>query len=69
MRNEIPSLLKIFTDNWRRMAGSMILNFTYGIDTKSIQDPFMVLVEKTMQIVSMATIPGMFLVDTIHACS
>lgn len=46
----------------------MILNFTYGIDARSIHDPFLALVDKAMEIVSLATIPGRFLVDTIPAC-
>lgn len=46
----------------------MILNITYSIDSRSIHDPFLVMVDKAMEIVSMATIPGRFLVDTIPAC-
>lgn len=46
----------------------MILKLTYGIDAKSAKDPFLVLVDEAMEIVSKATIPGRFLVDTIPAC-
>lgn len=47
----------------------MILNFAYGIDAQSIQDPFMVMIQKGWDVMSAATNPGLFLVDTIPACT
>jgi hypothetical protein len=48
-----------------RMASSLILDFAYGIDAKSVDDPILQLIEKSMHVVSKATIPGVFLVDTL----
>lgn len=48
-----------------RMAGSLILLITYGIEVRSLDDPFLVRVEKTMDTLAVAGNPGAFLVDTL----
>lgn len=51
------------------MAGSLILNVFYGIEPQSLQDPLMATIQKGWDIMSAATNPGLFLVDTISACT
>lgn len=50
------------------MTGSMILDFTYGIEAKTVENPFLKLIARTMEIAAEATNPGAYLVDTIPAC-
>lgn len=47
------------------MAASMILNLTYGINVQSFDDPFVENVEKTMEALTEAGVPGAFLVDAL----
>jgi len=46
------------------MAGSLILNITYGIDVQSADDPYIRMVEDAAHDLSAAGNPGSFLVDT-----
>lgn len=50
------------------MTGSMILDFTYGIQAETVHNPFMKLVTKAMEIAAEVTNPGAYLVDTIPVC-
>jgi hypothetical protein len=47
------------------MAGSMILNITYGIDVQSIQDPYIQIAEQSMASMQEAMNANAFLVDTL----
>ncbi|KAJ7467798.1 cytochrome P450 [Mycena galericulata] len=51
----------------RHVNASLILNVTYGINVLSSNDPYIDLAEKAMHGLSVASIPGAFLVDTIPA--
>lgn len=50
------------------MAASMILNITYGIDVQDFNDPYVQTVEKAMDALTEAGVPGAFLVDTFPIC-
>ncbi|GJJ11026.1 hypothetical protein Clacol_005257 [Clathrus columnatus] len=52
----------------RYIVGAAIIEVTYGIQTKSEEDPFIVLSETTMQRVVEVGIPGTFLVDLFPIC-
>lgn len=47
------------------MAGSLILLITYGINVQSVDNPFLIMVEKAMETLAVAGNPGAFLVDTL----
>jgi hypothetical protein len=47
------------------MAGSMILNVTYGIDVQSTEDPYIQIAEKSMGAVGEATDASSFLIDRL----
>jgi len=47
------------------MAGSLILNVTYGIDVQSPEDTYMRMAESTVAIGDEAATPGAFLVDVL----
>jgi len=47
------------------MAGSLILNVAYGIDVRSAEDPYLKLVEESLEVLDKAAAPGAFLVDTL----
>jgi hypothetical protein len=51
------------------MAGSMILNVTYGIDVKSAEDPYIQIAEKSMEAVGEATNPNSFSLDKLPICA
>jgi hypothetical protein len=51
-----------------RMPGSLILSVTYGLEVQSPDDHFLMIVEKTMKIASVAVGPGSFLVDSFPIC-
>ena len=47
------------------MAGSLILKITYGLDIQSADDPYIALVEESVEAAVQAANPGSFLVDTL----
>lgn len=47
------------------MAGSLILNIGYGIDAQSLDDPYLVIVEKPVGILTAGANPAAFLVNSI----
>ena len=49
----------------RSMPGAAILSTTYGIDVKSIVDPFLNASLEASHTIAAAFVPGKFLVDTI----
>jgi hypothetical protein len=51
------------------MAGGLILDIGYGIDVQSLYDPFLVIVERTMEALGEAGKPGLFLVDSLPLCA
>lgn len=50
---------------WVRMAASLVLNITYGIDIQSSDDPYLVYAEETMAALTEAGHPGSFLVNSL----
>ncbi|KAJ6597635.1 cytochrome P450, partial [Mycena vulgaris] len=54
-------------DHMRHMPGALIMNVTYGIEVLSSNDPYIKIAEEAMHGVSVAYVPGTFLVDTIPA--
>jgi len=54
-----------FLEHNHLMAGSLILNIGYGIDAQSLDDPYMVLAQKPVTILTEAANPGAFLVNSI----
>ena len=61
-------LALLLTPSQSRMAGSLILNITYGIDAQSIDDPYMSMMEESSRTRSQAATPGSFLVDSFPIC-
>ncbi|KAJ7749720.1 cytochrome P450 [Mycena metata] len=51
-------------EQFRRMAGGLIMNVTYGITE---EDPYITIAKEAMHGLSVASVPGTFLVDTIPA--
>jgi len=49
----------------RLMAGSFILNVTYGLDVQSVEDSYIKMAEDSMHAIAIAGSPGTFLVDTL----
>ncbi|KAJ7880182.1 cytochrome P450 [Mycena leptocephala] len=49
------------------MIGALVMDITYGIRVRSSNDPYVNMAEEAMHGLSVASIPGTFLVDTIHA--
>ncbi|KAJ7894650.1 cytochrome P450 [Mycena olivaceomarginata] len=54
-------------DHFRHMSGALMMDVTYGIDVRSSDDQYISIAEEAMHGLSVASIPGAFLVDTIHA--
>ncbi|KAJ7044390.1 cytochrome P450 [Mycena alexandri] len=55
-------------EQFRRMAGGLIMQVTYGIEVSSAKDdPYISIAKEVMHGLSVASIPGAFLVDTIPA--
>ncbi|KAJ7088893.1 cytochrome P450 [Mycena belliarum] len=54
-------------DHFRHMAGSLIMLVTYGIDVDATENRYVQLAEEAMYGISVASLPGRFLVDTIPA--
>ena len=44
------------------MAGGLIMDVTYGIDIRSSDDRYIGIAEETMHALSIASVPGAFLV-------
>jgi hypothetical protein len=59
------ALLQLTLHFSSRMAGSFILNLTYGIDVQSADDPYVQMAEHSAQGISDAGNPGSFLVDIL----
>ncbi|KAJ7065510.1 cytochrome P450 [Mycena amicta] len=49
--------------HFRHMAGRLIMDMTYGITVRAEADPYIDTIEEAMRGLSIATIPGAFLVD------
>ncbi|KAJ6580647.1 cytochrome P450 [Mycena capillaripes] len=54
-------------EHFRHMAGALMMDVTYGIGVHSSDDPYIHIAKDAMHGVSVASIPGAFLVDTIPA--
>ncbi|KAJ6580672.1 cytochrome P450 [Mycena capillaripes] len=54
-------------EHFRHMAGVLIMDVTYGIGVHSSDDPYIQIAKDAVHGVSVASIPGAFLVDTIPA--
>ncbi|KAJ6580679.1 cytochrome P450 [Mycena capillaripes] len=54
-------------EHFRHMAGALMMDVTYGIDVHSSDDPYIHIAKNAMHGLSVASIPGAFLVDTIPA--
>ncbi|KAJ7803823.1 cytochrome P450 [Mycena olivaceomarginata] len=54
-------------DHFRHMSGALMMDVTYGIDVRSSDDQYISIAEEAMHGLSVASIPGAFLVDTIPA--
>ncbi|KAJ7697457.1 cytochrome P450 [Mycena rosella] len=54
-------------DHFRHLAGALIMDVAYGIDVLPSNDPYIGLSEEVMSGLSVAAVPGRFLVDTIPA--
>lgn len=46
------------------MAGTIILAVGYGIEAKEKDDPYLWIVQRAVKALSLAAVPGAFLVDT-----
>lgn len=44
------------------MAGEVIVSVAYGIDVQPVDDPYVALGEKASESISIASVPGRFLV-------
>ncbi|KAJ7483546.1 cytochrome P450 [Mycena latifolia] len=53
--------------HFRHMAGALIMDVTYGIDVDSSNNQYIDLAEEAMHGLSVASLPGRFLVDTFPA--
>ncbi|KAJ7844804.1 cytochrome P450 [Mycena leptocephala] len=53
--------------HFRHMTGALMMDVTYGIDVRSSDDRYIGIAEEAMHGLSVASIPGTFLVDTIPA--
>ncbi|KAJ7658428.1 cytochrome P450 [Mycena rosella] len=58
---------KDIMQHFRHLAAGLIMDVTYGIDIRSPGDPYTTLAEEAVHGVSIATLPGRFLVNTIPA--
>ncbi|KAF7368570.1 Cytochrome P450 [Mycena venus] len=53
-----------FMDHFRQMAGEIIMSVAYGIDVLPSDDPYVTLAHKAVQTFSIASVPGVYLVNT-----
>ncbi|KAF7345632.1 Cytochrome P450 [Mycena venus] len=53
--------------HFRQMTGALMMDVTYGIDVRSSDDPYIRIAEEAMHGLSVASVPGAFLVDTVPA--
>ncbi|KAJ7777026.1 cytochrome P450 [Mycena metata] len=54
-------------EQFRRMASSLIIDVMYGIKVRSKDDPYISIAKEAMHGLSVGSLPGEFLVDTIPA--
>ncbi|KAJ7209147.1 cytochrome P450 [Mycena pura] len=54
-----------FMDHFRQMAGEIIMSVAYGIDVLPSDNPYVTLAHKAVQTFSIASVPGVYLVNTI----
>ncbi|CAK5284755.1 unnamed protein product [Mycena citricolor] len=54
-----------FMKHLRHMAGQIIMNVTYGIDIQPESDPYVLDAQRGVQILTRASVPGAYLVDTL----
>ncbi|KAK6977688.1 cytochrome P450 [Favolaschia claudopus] len=52
-------------EHFRHMAGALVMDITYGIDVREDEDPYIRVAEEAMYGMSVASIPGAFLVDSV----
>ncbi|KAF8210798.1 cytochrome P450 [Mycena galopus ATCC 62051] len=52
-------------EHFRHLAGALMMDITYGIDVRYSDDQYIRIAEEAMHGLSVASIPGAFLVDTI----
>ncbi|KAJ7155817.1 cytochrome P450 [Mycena filopes] len=55
------------TEQFRRMASGLIMDVAYGIKVRGADDMYVRIAEEAMRGLSLASLPGAFLVDTIPA--
>ncbi|KAK7031931.1 cytochrome P450 [Favolaschia claudopus] len=51
--------------HFRHLAGSLVMDITYGIDVCETEDPYINIAEKAMHGLSVASVPGAFLVESL----
>lgn len=51
-----------------RMSGSLMMDVTYGIDVRSLDDPYLVIVGKAIEALDVGLAPASFLVDNMPWC-
>ncbi|KAF8652307.1 hypothetical protein AX16_004465 [Volvariella volvacea WC 439] len=54
-----------YTSHIRYMSADVILSITYGLEIQPERDPYVELVEKALESLNEATIPGRFIVDLV----
>ncbi|KAJ7111231.1 cytochrome P450 [Mycena epipterygia] len=54
-----------FLAHFRQMAGEVIMSVAYGIDVLPSNDPYITLAEKAVHGFAVATVPGVYLVNTM----
>ncbi|KAK6985030.1 cytochrome P450 [Favolaschia claudopus] len=52
-------------EHFRHLAGSLVMDITYGIDVRETEDPYINIAEKAMYGLSVASVPGAFLVESL----
>ena len=65
----LHSLPNLASPNSYSTPGAIVLSITYGIDSKSADDPFLKANVEASYAVSATLVPGNFLVDTIPICT
>lgn len=59
-------MLDVYNVNeWCRQIGGLTLDTVYGIDMAPVNDPYIDSVEKALDGVTVAAVPGAFLVDVV----
>jgi len=54
-----------FVDHIRLMSGSLMMVVTYGIDVRSLDDPYLIIVGKAIEALDVGLAPASFLVDNM----